>query len=91
MGFALFALLIGSNGCMTQSAIQYAKGQPDQAWINNNFGYYGTEPDPNSTPHAGYYILVPLAAPVDVVTSPFQLIDLGFCAFLTGFNKNNEY
>jgi hypothetical protein len=34
----LVALLIGANGCLTQSAIEYAGGHPGQAWLNNDFG-----------------------------------------------------
>jgi hypothetical protein len=34
----LVALIIGANGCLTQSAIENARGHPDQAWINNGFG-----------------------------------------------------
>ena len=34
----LVALLIGANGCLTQSAIQYARGRPGEAWVNDDFG-----------------------------------------------------
>lgn len=70
----LFALLIGANGCLTQSAIQYGKGHPDRAWIHNEYGLWPVEPDTNSVPHAAYYILTPACVPADVATSPFQLI-----------------
>jgi hypothetical protein len=72
----LLALLVGSNGCMTQSAIKYAKGHPEKAWINNSFGYANLPTDPKSKPHPAYYVLLPLSAPADVATSPFQLIGL---------------
>ena len=82
----LLALLVGSNGCMTQSAVQYGRGHPEKAWVNNEFGYGGysdpnlgyTDPPLKSEPQPGYYVLLPLTIPADVVTSPFQLIGLGF-------------
>jgi hypothetical protein len=77
IGLGLLALLLGSNGCMTQSAIQYGKGHPEKAWINNEFGMFDDKTNTNSIPHAGYYILVPVSAPADVVTSPFQLMWYG--------------
>jgi hypothetical protein len=36
IGIVVLSLLLGSNGCMTQSAIQYGKGHPEKAWINND-------------------------------------------------------
>src|SRR5215469_2763770 len=84
LGPALLALLIGSNGCMTQSAIQYAKGHPEKAWRNNGFGYSDTDAKPNPNPRPYYYILLPLSAPADVVTAPFQLIDLGLWSMAAG-------
>ena len=75
---ALLGLLIGSNGCMTQSTIQYAKGHPEKAWINNGFGYGFSAPNPKPESHPSYYILLPLSAPADVATSPFQLLGFGW-------------
>lgn len=86
ISLALFGLLVGSNGCATQSAIQYAKGQPDKAWVNNLFGYgdMGPPPEyappgpkPKPQPHPAYYCLLPLSVPIDVATSPFQLLWYG--------------
>jgi hypothetical protein len=63
---------------MTQSAIKYGNGNPDKAWINNHFGYDPAWPPlPKTKPKPAYYILLPLSAPADVVTSPFQLMGLG--------------
>ena len=76
-GPILLALLIGSNGCMTQSTIQYAQGHPAEAWINNMYGYKYKEPlieYPEPKPDSAYYCWLPLSVPVDVVTSPIQLI-----------------
>jgi hypothetical protein len=81
--FLLFPLLVSSNGCMTQSAIKYAEGQSHHAWINNGFGtgyIGGDEPKPNP----GYYFLLPLTIPADIVTSPFQLIGLGLAYSIGG-------
>jgi hypothetical protein len=85
MSLALLALLVGSNGCVTQSAIQYAKGQREKAWVNNMFGYGDTgpppeyaPPGPKPKPHPAYYCLLPLSVPTDVATSPFQLLWYGF-------------
>ena len=59
----LFMLLVSTNGCMTYSAVQRAKGEH-----NNVTGHSPVEP------HPAYYALVPLTVPADIVTSPFQLI-----------------
>ena len=59
----LFALLASTNGCMTYSAVQRAKGEHNVVT--------GDSP---TEPHPGYYALVPLTVPADVVTSPFQFI-----------------
>ena len=58
----LFALLISSNGCVTYSAIQRAKGED-----NPVTGHHASEPQP------GYYALLPLTIPADIVASPFYL------------------
>jgi|GEM_PF-6353942 len=57
------ALLVCSNGCMTYSSLQRAKGEH-----NVVTGHTPTEPQP------GYYALLPLAVPADIATSPIQLI-----------------
>jgi hypothetical protein len=80
--FLLFALLVSSNGCMTQSAVKCAEGKSHEAWINNGFGsgyIGGDEPKPNPC----YYLLLPLTIPADIVTSPFQLIGLGLAYVFT--------
>ena len=59
----LVALLIGSNGCMTYSAVQKGKGQ-----------YNVVTGDNPSEPHLAYYALLPLTVPLDVATSPIQLL-----------------
>jgi hypothetical protein len=67
----LITLIGGSNGCMTYSSVQDAKGHPEKAmWI------VGTHPSPNpdSKPQPAYYALLPLTVPADIATSPFQLI-----------------
>ena len=61
--FVLAVLLFSSNGCMTYSAVQEAKGK----WN----GVIGHQP---SEPHPACYALVPLTVPLDVATSPIQLI-----------------
>jgi hypothetical protein len=59
----LFALLVSSNGCMTYSTVQRAKGDYNVVT--------GHKPD---EPHSGYYALIPLTVPLDAATSPIQLI-----------------
>ncbi|HMD55248.1 MAG TPA: hypothetical protein VKJ65_11925 [Phycisphaerae bacterium] len=67
VSFLLIALLISSNGCMTYSAAQDAKGRQDQAvWM----GHYGSDRDDKS--HPGYYFLMPLTVPGDVAFSPIE-------------------
>jgi hypothetical protein len=61
--FLLIGLLSLSNGCMTYSSIQKAKG--DQNVVT------GDNPD---APHPQYYALLPLTVPLDVATSPIQLV-----------------
>ena len=61
--FLLLALLASSNGCMTYTAVQRAKGKD-----NVVTGHHPTEPQP------GHYALLPLTVPADIVTSPIQLI-----------------
>jgi hypothetical protein len=78
----LLALLISSNGCMTQSSIKYAEGHPEKAWMNNYFDNAAPPPDPKSKPHISYYFLLPLSAPADIATSPLQLIGYGFDCML---------
>jgi hypothetical protein len=68
--FLLVALLIGSNGCMTYSAVQRAKGKPNR--------FTGHQPD-QSQP--GYYALLPVTVAGDIVTSPVQLVGFG-CLYL---------
>jgi hypothetical protein len=59
----LFALIMYSNGCMTYSSVQRARGEH-----NVVTGHSPTEP------HPGYYALLPLAVPADIATSPIQLL-----------------
>ena len=59
----LFALLVSTNGCMTYSTVKRARGEE-----NPVMGRPAGEPQP------GYYALLPLTVPADIVTSPFQLI-----------------
>src|SRR5689334_18902049 len=75
---ATLALLVVSNGCMTYSAIEDAKGHSESdlwAWGPSTEGtnlwiksthIHATNPQP------GYYLLMPLTVPVDVATSPLQ-------------------
>jgi hypothetical protein len=57
----LVLLVISTNGCVTASAVQAAKGETLLG-------------DPAGEPNKGYYALLPLTIPVDIVTSPFQAI-----------------
>jgi hypothetical protein len=67
----LFVLFISSNGCMTNSAVQEAKGHHQSAsWMWRTD--YST-PDDNKS-HPGYYFLIPLTFPADVVISPIELV-----------------
>jgi len=59
----LIALLFSSNGCITYSSVQRAKGER-----NLVTGHHPREP------HPGYYALLPLTVPADIATSPFQLL-----------------
>ena len=61
--FFLMTLLIFPNGCMTYSSVQKAKGQDNVVT--------GDHP---SEAHPWYFALVPLTVPLDIVTSPVQLI-----------------
>jgi hypothetical protein len=67
----LVTLLLGSNGCMTYSAVQQATGKPNR--------FTGHQPDAS---HPGYYALLPVTVVGDIVTSPVQLAGLG-CLYLT--------
>jgi hypothetical protein len=60
---SLFAILMSTDGCMTYSTVQRAKG-------NYNV-VTGHKPD---EPHPAYYALVPVTVPLDIATSPIQLI-----------------
>lgn len=62
----LMALLVINNGCMTYSTVQTARGEPP------NF-LPGWRMEAHS-PKPAYYALVPLTVPLDIVTSPVQLI-----------------
>ena len=59
----LLALLLTSNGCMTYSTLKRATGAPND-WT----GKGPTEPNP------AYYALLPLTVPLDIITSPYQLL-----------------
>jgi hypothetical protein len=61
----LTALLINSNGCMTNDAIQHADGQPAP-----HLG--GEQKNIDGGSHPGYYALLPLTIPADIITLPFQ-------------------
>jgi hypothetical protein len=76
VGLTLSALLVGSNGCMTQSAIQYGKGTPSGAWMNYVTGWPNQIAD--TKPKPLYYFLIPVTFPADVVTSPVQIIGFPF-------------
>jgi hypothetical protein len=67
--FLLIALLITSNGCMTYTSVHRAEGT--KYWSIN-----GPEITP-SKPEPGYYALLPLTVPADIVTCPFQGIWYG--------------
>jgi hypothetical protein len=59
----LIAVLVTTSGCMTYSAVQRGKGQ-----LNVITGDNPDEPRP------AYYALLPLAVPLDIATSPIQLL-----------------
>jgi hypothetical protein len=59
----LLFLLLNMSGCMTYSTVQRAKGDYNVVT--------GHKPD---EAHPGYYALIPLTVPLDVATSPIQLI-----------------
>ena len=61
--FSLVALLLSSSGCMTYSTVQEARGKWNVV--------IGHQPD---KPHPACYALVPVTVPLDVATSPIQLI-----------------
>ncbi len=69
----LIALVIGSNGCLTQSTIKYAEGNPTYAWIGAPSG----DVAPDNTPKPAYYALLPLTIPADIVTAPIQVVGYG--------------
>ena len=84
----LFVLLMCTDGCMTQSTIQYAKGDSYDAWINNTYGFRyqaQTLSDREEKPDAAYYALLPLSVPADVATSPVQLVVLVYFSSRYGF------
>ena len=59
----LLVLVLDMSGCMTYSTVQCAKGDYNVVT--------GHKPD---EPHPGYYALIPLTVPLDIATSPIQLI-----------------
>ena len=62
----LIALLVGSNGCMTYSTVQDAKGHPSKAlWV-------GCANEKDTPPKPAYYGFLLLTVPADIVTSPIQ-------------------
>jgi hypothetical protein len=65
----LLCLLLGGSGCMTAKTIQNAQGE---AVSHKDKRGADVEEHPNSKP--GYYCLIPLTIPLDIVTSPIQLI-----------------
>lgn len=71
----LIALLVSSDGCMTNTTIEHARGTTSGGYENENgeFIHY-------DKPNPAYYGLLPLTVPADIVTSPFQL---GFYLWFT--------
>ena len=84
----LIALLFGSSGCMTYNTVQCAKGHPENAmWFS--FGGEESNSKPDDKPHPAYYALLPLTVPLDIATSPIQLLTFGvLLAFGSGFNPH---
>jgi hypothetical protein len=66
IGLLLVALLFSSNGCMTYEAVRHAKGK--DGWICE------VPRDRRGQSEPAFYALVPLTVPVDVATSPLQLV-----------------
>ena len=64
IGLLLIALLVSTNGCMTNATIQGAEGH-HAGW---------SDAPPASTPHPAYYALLPLTIPLDIATCPIQAI-----------------
>ena len=70
-GLFLLGLLASLDGCMTNAAINHARGTSSLGY-NSGSGeviHYKI----HSQPHPVYYGLLPLTVPADIVTSPFQL------------------
>jgi hypothetical protein len=72
--FLLFALLLGSNGCVTYCTVQKAEGHPERAnW--SQFVGRQTPPPPCQQPpkpKPAYYALLPLTIPADIALYPIQ-------------------
>ena len=61
-------MLLGTNGCMTYSAVQDAKGHPEKAvWGNPGDNYKQT---------SAYYFLLPITIPLDLATAPVSFLFL---------------
>ena len=67
----LLALLVSLNGCMTNTAINHARGISSRDYPSGSGE--SIHYDIHFQPHPAYYALVPLTVPADIATSPFQL------------------
>jgi hypothetical protein len=67
----LLALLVSSDGCMTNAAINHARGTSSRDYRSGSDE--SIHYDIHSQPHPAYYALVPLTVPADIATSPFQV------------------
>ena len=64
-------LLLTLNGCMTNSAVDRAKGTSSRGYPSGTGETIHYQM--HVQPHPAYYALLPLTIPADVATSPFQL------------------
>ncbi len=76
IGLLLIALLLSTNGCMTNATVQRAKGQQL---------YWSDAPD--NTPHPAYYAFLPLTIPLDIATCPIQ----GICWLALNPSKTTNH
>jgi hypothetical protein len=62
--FVTLALIFGTNGCMTSNVIHDASVQSDKDSNGKQVVYKKANP--------AMYLLLPVAIPADIATSPFQ-------------------
>jgi hypothetical protein len=61
-------ILLGANGCMTESVVEHARGHPElAAW------FWTTEVPAHPQRHPADYFLLPLTIPADAATAPLLI------------------